>query len=66
MGLLDFIHSSNLFLLTFPFGSVNDFPFGSVNIGAKSLVSFLSFSCNVTNSSSDKSGATLDVLTDDS
>ena len=57
MGLLDFIHSSNLFLLTFPFGSVN--------VGAKPLVSFLSCSCKAINSSADKSKAALDVFTDD-
>ena len=58
MGLLDFLYSPKLFLLTFAFGSVN--------VGAKSLVSFLIFSCMATNSSSDKSGAALDVLIEDS
>ena len=57
MGFIDFMHSSKLFRLTLLFGSVN--------IEAKSLVSFLSFSCKAINSSSDKSGAALDVFTDD-
>ena len=57
MGLLDFIHSSKLYSLTLSFGSVN--------VGAKSLFLFLSFSFKATNSSLDKSGAELEVLTDD-
>ena len=58
IGLLDFIHSPKLFLLTFPFGCVN--------VGEKSLVSFLIFSFKATNSSSEKSGAALDSLTNNS
>ena len=57
MGSLDFTHPSKLFSLTFPFGSVN--------VGAILLLLFLSFSFKATNSSSDKSGAELEVLADD-
>ena len=58
MGLLVFVHSSMLFSLAFPFGSVK--------VLVKSLVSFLSFSFTATNSLLDKSGVEFDVLTDDS
>ena len=56
MGLLDFMYSSKLFLLTFLFGSFST--------GEKSLSSFLSLSFKATHSSSDRSGEELEVLTD--